>query len=152
MVTKGAGSLSSIIDGRELDDVMVSLYMFHWDDESVDSFITKFITTPREGLCFPENIEPHDTTGKGCGAFKNPILSHLVDREEGASVQYGNVVCKDQGSASRFSCKLATFEHQPWVQAILAHGNPLPGKLAKVTVAVRNVPAEAIPCGNALFH
>ena len=152
MVTKGVSSPSSIIDGRELEDVMVSLFMFDWDDESVDSFITKLNATPREGLCFPENIKDHAPTVNNRGTFKNAILSHLVDAVECASVEYGNVVCKDQGSASRFSFKLATLKDQPWVQATLAQGNPLPGKLAKVTVAVRNVPVEAIPCANVLFH
>ena len=119
---------------------------------TVDSYITKFIATPRGGLCFPENIQPHAPTNNGRGAFKNDILSHLAETDEGASVKYSNVVCKDQGSASRSSINLVALGNQPWVQAILVQGNPLPGKLAKVTVAVGNVPDNTMPCANALFH
>lgn len=152
MVTKGAGSRTSIVDDRESDDVMGSLFLFDWDDDSVDSLITKFLATPREGLCIPKNIAPHDTTIVGLRAFKNDLLSHMVDTEESASVQYGSVVCEDQGSAARFVCRLATLDVKPWMQAILAQGKPLPGKLAKVTVAVRNVPTDVFPCANALFY
>ena len=135
-----------------MDDVMVSLFMFEWNDESVDSFITKFIATPREGLCFPENIQPHTTTRDGRGAFKNDVLNYFADTDEGVSVQHSSIVCKDQSSASRFSANLVTLGNEPWVQAILAKGEPLPGKLAKVTVVVRNTPANALPGANALFH
>ncbi len=68
----------------------------------------------------PENIEPHASTGNGCVSFDNAIFSHLVDTEESARLQYGNVVWKGQGFTLHFAFKLAMVKDQPWAQVTLA--------------------------------
>lgn len=58
----------------------------------------------------------------------------------------------DHSSLFKLLSRLTGLANQPWVNAVLMHGEPLPKKLVKVTFCARGEPHDAIDVQHALIY
>lgn len=143
-------------DDEDVEQEMPAQLLFDWNLGAVESFIHKLNGVNKEDIDFPQFFGPFRTSQEGMKTFQVELLKILTRRTSGVTL-YGenyvqSAVVEDYSSFSKVITNLAVLPFQPWVRAVLEYGEPLPNKLAKVSVSVRGKPHDVIEFQHPLIY
>lgn len=131
-------------------------FWFEWNPAAVASFIHKLNGVNRDGIDFPASLGQFEESPDGLKAFQYALLHLLTRTIPGMEITgvYGvaSVAGEDFQSLCELSYRLGMLNDEPWVLAVLRHGEGLPGKLVKITLRERGELHDVIESGSALFH
>lgn len=126
-----------------------------WNPEAISAFIQKLNGVNRQGIAFPPLFGPFAATAQGSKLFQFALLNMLANTAglEVRGVYHATtVVAKDYSSLGHFTATVVSLCQEPWVRAVLQHGEPLESKLAKITVYVSGEQRDLFGVHNPLFH
>ena len=129
---------------------------FDWNASAVASFVHKFNGVDREGIDFPQFFGPFQPCEQGFKQFQFELLRMLscssTEPEICGKHNATTAVAKDHSSLYKLVVRLTALTNEPWVQALLQHGEPLPNKLVKITFSVHGKPQDVIDIQHPLIH
>ena len=142
-------------DEENAEQEMPAQLFFDWHLGAVESFIHKLNGVNKEGIDFPQFFGPFQTSKEGMKTFQIELLKIFTPTTSGVTIHGKNCVLfaevADYSSFSKFVTNMAVFPIQPWVRTVLEYGEPLPNKLAKLSVSVRGKPRDVIEFQHPLF-
>ena len=128
----------------------------NWNESAVTSFLHKLSTVNREGIIFPQFSNTTLPSPQGTKCFEFELLKYLSCDICGVTV-YGEyspctVVVKGDLALCKLVARLIALPSEPWVQAVLQHGEPTKNKLLKLKVFMRGEPHDFIDFEDELIH
>lgn len=156
MKYKECSYCGTVSEDEDDAEQMPTQLLFDWNRGAVASFVNKLSGVNRAGIDFPQFFGPFQPSAQGIKNFQFELLRMLTrsssDLEVHGEYDAIIVVAKDPSSLFKLLGRLVRLSNEPWVLAVLQHGEPLPGKLVKVFLQMHSKPQDLIDFEDPLIH
>lgn len=142
-------------DDEDDEHIIPAQCTVDWNPEAISTFIRKLNGVNRRGIAFPPLFGPFATNAQGRKQFQFALLNMLTNTaglEVSGVYSAMTVVANDYSSLGHFTAAVVSLCQEPWVRAVLQHGEPLESRLAKITLFVRGEQRDLFGVHNPLFY